>query len=341
MTHTVIGFFRNSTDAYNAVDVLKSKGFDDSNIDVSATYDSYENADEGRDWTDKVGNFFRSMFGDNDKANRYSQAARNNPVVTVHTFSEDEAESAADILDDCGAFDVDEREPGYSESNTGWASDDVSGSRDISSDYDYQRSDNLVTENITDSDFSTRETSMTADSDLDYSRRDNLVTNRDVTDTDFQQNETSFSRENVSDYSRTEAGLSGDRNFDRDKDRSIPIIEEQVNVGKREVGRGGVRVRSRIIERPVEETLRLREERVRVERTPVNREATEADLANFQESTMEVREYGEEPVVSKTARVVEEVRIEKDVEERNETVYDTERKTEVDVEEFEKSYHKH
>jgi stress response protein YsnF len=327
MAHTVIGFFRNSTDAYNSVDVLKSKGFNDSNIDVSATYGSYENADEGRDWTDKVGNFFRSMFGDNDKANKYSQVARNNPMVTVHTFSEDEAVNAADILDDCGAFDVDEREPEYSDRNTGWASDELSGSQ-------RDTRNNLVTDDVSETEYSTSDSSMNTD---DYSRRDKVATNQDVTDTDFQQNETNFSQKDVSDYSRTEAGLSADSNIDRDREESFPIIEEQVNVGKREVPRGGVRVKSRIIERPVEETLRLREERVRVERNQVNREATEADLANFREGTMEVREYGEEPVISKTARVVEEVRIERDIEERNETVHDTERKTEVEVEEYAKS----
>jgi hypothetical protein len=51
---------------------------------------------------------------------------------------------------------------------------------------------------------------------------------------------------------------------------------EQLQVGKREVEHGGVRVRSRVIEKPVEEHLRLREERVVVNRRPVNREVTSA-----------------------------------------------------------------
>jgi uncharacterized protein (TIGR02271 family) len=113
---------------------------------------------------------------------------------------------------------------------------------------------------------------------------------------------------------------------------SIPVIEEDLQVGKREVETGGVRLRSRIVERPVEESVRLRQEHVSVERTAVNRPATEADFNNFQEGTIEVTEHAEVPVVAKDARVVEEVSLDKDVTEREETIHDTVRHTEVDTE---------
>lgn len=113
---------------------------------------------------------------------------------------------------------------------------------------------------------------------------------------------------------------------------SIPVVEEEVKVGKRSVLRGGVRVYSRLREQPVEETVRLQEERVRVERRPVDRPANEADLRAGQEKVIEVDEYAEEPVVSKQARVTEEVRVNKDRRERTETVRDTVRRTQVDVE---------
>lgn len=112
----------------------------------------------------------------------------------------------------------------------------------------------------------------------------------------------------------------------------IPVVEEQLKVGKREVQRGGVRVFNRITEKPVEESVQLREERATVERRSVDRPATEADLAAFQEGTIEVRETTEEPVVEKTARVVEEVLVGKEATERTETIRDTVRRTEVDVE---------
>jgi stress response protein YsnF len=115
---------------------------------------------------------------------------------------------------------------------------------------------------------------------------------------------------------------------------AIPIIEENIVVGKRVVETGGVRLRSRIVERPVEEHLRLRQEHVHVTRTPVNRPVTEADRANLAGGTIEAIEHAEVPVVAKEARVVEEVRLAKEVEEREEIVRDTVRSTDVDVEQF-------
>jgi uncharacterized protein (TIGR02271 family) len=114
--------------------------------------------------------------------------------------------------------------------------------------------------------------------------------------------------------------------------KSIPVVKEDIQVGKRQVLRGGVRVYSRVVEQPVEEKVRLREEHVRVERQPVNRAATDADLAAGKEQVVEVQEFAEEPVVGKQARVVEEVRVGKDVSEHTETVRDAVRHTDVNVE---------
>lgn len=117
-------------------------------------------------------------------------------------------------------------------------------------------------------------------------------------------------------------------------DTTIPIIEEELQVGKREVQGGGVRVRSRVIEKPVEETVRLREEHVVVNRRPVDRAVTDADMSNFKEGDIEITERSEQAVVSKQARVVEEVEIGKQVSEREQVVSDTVRRTDVDVEEI-------
>jgi uncharacterized protein (TIGR02271 family) len=122
------------------------------------------------------------------------------------------------------------------------------------------------------------------------------------------------------------AGTSG-------RDEVIPIAEEELHVGKREVGHGRVRIQSRVVERPVSEQVTLRQERVEVERRPVSGEYREGTLGNdpFQERTIEVEERSEEAVVSKEARVVEEVVVRKEAEQRTETVSDTVRRTEVDV----------
>jgi uncharacterized protein (TIGR02271 family) len=265
--------FDNASEAQQAVQELLNKGFNQSNIDISnqnaagttgaattSTSDAYQDNDDN----DGIGGFFKSLFSDDDdNAHRYSHVARRSgSIVTVHAQSTEEAERAADILDDNGAVDVNERasQYGYAGSTTaatGMGSTDTTG---IGS---------------------------------------TATTGMGTTDT---------------------------------TGASIPIIEENLNVGKREVQTGGARLRSFIVERPVEETLRLRQERVFVNRTPVNRPATEADFNNFREGQIEVTEHAEVPVVGKEARVVEEVSLGKEVEEREETIHDTVRKTEVDVE---------
>ncbi|WP_236641324.1 YsnF/AvaK domain-containing protein [Paracoccus aeridis] len=122
-----------------------------------------------------------------------------------------------------------------------------------------------------------------------------------------------------------------DRGVDRDLtgNEKIDIVEERLNVAKRETDAGRVRVRSYVREIPVEEEVQLRSETVQVERRPVDRPA---DASAFQERTIEAREYRETPVVHKDARVVEEVDLSKNVESHTETVRDTVRKTEVEIE---------
>lgn len=117
-------------------------------------------------------------------------------------------------------------------------------------------------------------------------------------------------------------------------DETFKVVEENLQVGKRAVETGGVRVKSTVSEVPVEEEVNLRQEHVKVERVPVDRPATTADINAFREGTIEVRETQEEAVVAKEARVVEEVRVRKDVEQRTEKVQDTVRRTDVEVEQI-------
>jgi uncharacterized protein (TIGR02271 family) len=111
----------------------------------------------------------------------------------------------------------------------------------------------------------------------------------------------------------------------------IPIVEEQLVVGKRDVDRGGVRVRSYITETPVHEQVRLRNERVNVERRTVGQPLTAADGDAFRERTIDMTATGEEAVVGKTARVVEEVVVSKTANDRVEQIDDTVRRTDVEV----------
>lgn len=114
---------------------------------------------------------------------------------------------------------------------------------------------------------------------------------------------------------------------------SIPIIEENLVVGKRAVEKGAVNVRTTMTETPVEESVNLREENVTVERHKVDRPVNSATDA-FQETTFDVTTQAEVPVVSKEARVVEEVVIGKELTEHQETVHETIKRTDVEIDEI-------
>jgi len=116
-----------------------------------------------------------------------------------------------------------------------------------------------------------------------------------------------------------------------EQEQRIPVIEEQLRVGKRAVEQGRVRLRSYVVETPVQEQVNLRQEHVTVERRPVDRPVTGADTSMFKDRTIEAEERSEKAVVSKEARVKEEIAVRKDVEERTETISDKVRRTEVDV----------
>ena len=115
--------------------------------------------------------------------------------------------------------------------------------------------------------------------------------------------------------------------------RDIDVIEEKVNIGTRAVERGAVRVRTYVVERPVHESVELHEERIDVTREPVNERVSPAAM----DSTLRDEEFvltaqGEEAVVGKEARVVERVHVGKVAETRRETIDETERRQEVEVE---------
>jgi uncharacterized protein (TIGR02271 family) len=116
--------------------------------------------------------------------------------------------------------------------------------------------------------------------------------------------------------------------------RPIEVVEEELQVGKRAVRRGGVRIYNHVVTEPVEQQVRLREEHVNVERRPVDREISPADVSALRDQTIEVTEMAEEPVVGKRARVREEVVVGKEATERTETVRDNVRRTEVEVEQL-------
>ena len=119
---------------------------------------------------------------------------------------------------------------------------------------------------------------------------------------------------------------------------AVQVVEEELSVGKRKVASGGVRITTSVSERPVKETVRLREEHVGAERRSADRvlSAEEAEAA-FEEKTVEMMGTREKAEVRKEARVVGEVALTKETKERQQTVTDTVRRTDVEVEEIESS----
>jgi len=320
---TVIGIFANSSEAQEAKQALISSGFELSQIDVNHNVDTDEDRITDGQQTEtgsKIGNFFSRLFDDEDESEKYTRAGGRGSIVTVHAISAEEAQDAADILDDCGAVDVNE----FAGLNTGTMDSTYNtGNTTYGTNASYATvvddADNISTTNasyasaLDDTDDVRTTNSYAALDDTDDLRTSNASYANTLDDTDDLSTTNAY-RDTVD--SDTETG-------------SIPVIEETLNVGKREVETGGVRLRSRIIERPVEETIRLREEHIDINRRPVNREATEADFANFKEGTIELTETAEVSMVSKDARVVEEVSVNRTVEEKEEIIRDTVRHTEV------------
>jgi uncharacterized protein (TIGR02271 family) len=129
------------------------------------------------------------------------------------------------------------------------------------------------------------------------------------------------------------------QNLNAQGETVLPVVEEELAVGKRQVERGGVRVYTHVTEQPVQEQVTLHEEHVNVERRPADRPVSDADMAAFKEGTIEVTEMAEEPIVQKQARVVEEVVVNKEATDRTQTIQDTVRRTDVEVEQLAGSEH--
>ena len=126
-----------------------------------------------------------------------------------------------------------------------------------------------------------------------------------------------------------EATLSARTELTREGEQVIPVVKEELAVGKRASERH-YRIRTYVVETPIQEQVTLRDERVTVERRPASGTVT-GDLDALREREFDVVERHEEPVIEKRVRPVEEVVVHREANERVETVRDTVRETKVDV----------
>ncbi|MBV9115991.1 MAG: DUF2382 domain-containing protein [Acetobacteraceae bacterium] len=130
--------------------------------------------------------------------------------------------------------------------------------------------------------------------------------------------------------SRGRADASSAKDASGQQEQVIPLAEEVLTVGTKKVSAGTARIRRYVVETPVEKQVALVRERVVVERRrPV---ADRASGETLTEVTVEVTETDEVPVVGKAVRLREEVVIRTERAERVETVRDTVRRDEVEVE---------
>jgi uncharacterized protein (TIGR02271 family) len=306
MQHTLVAVFDNRSDAQSAMDELLAAGFTRDNVYVSSA-----------DLTDQAG------------ATSYASSTVDTTTTTTTTGTTRDEGFGASIkhfFENLFGSDNDEHVTRYSNA--------VTSGRHVlalttTSEPDVERAADII-ERF---------------GPVDIDERHDLAGNAATLGTSAYQPGTSSSMAAGSMQSGTQAGslsgnLSDARTDSLQRDTSIdqttgkaaiPVVQEDVQVGKRLVERGGVRVFSRVVETPVNETVALREEHVNVERRPVDQPINPADVAAFKDKTIEVRETAEEPVVQKSARVVEEVVVGKEVKQRKQKVQDTVRHTEVEV----------
>jgi uncharacterized protein (TIGR02271 family) len=237
---------------------------------------------------------------DENDAHAYAEGVRRGGALVTVRASEDQVDRVVDILDDDGTVDLEEREQS-------WRSEGWSG-----------RHEGIGAAGSTATGLGTS----------------GLATGlMGESDDDIAAGGTMRNRGMDSDMGRSAGSSMGSGHAMREGgDQVIPVAEEELHVGKREVSRGRVRIHSHVIERPVHEQVTLREEHVGVERRPVSGRTGAVGEDLFRERTIEMEERGEEAVVSKEARIREELVVRKDVEQRTDNVSDTVRRTEVEVE---------
>jgi len=353
MERTLVGVFDSNQEAQAVKQELVQFGIQESQVHVRADENGATGSLTGvgettssDTTTSRKPGFFERLFGgldaDEDHVSQYSEAMnRGHCVVVVDSVSDDRVDDAAQIMTRHGAIDIDERASSWRSGSSGsMAGTNPSGASALLS--GAANTDRSM-------DRTTDRTSMTSDSGESMTERagDAMERGAEAVKRGAKKVANAMTPDN-DDTTRTTGtmgttdmtgatGLTGTTRTSRDlpEGTRIPVVEEQLEVGKRQVLRGGVRVYTRMTERPVEEQVTLREEHAHVERRPVDRPASEADLNTaFKEGSIELQETAEQPVVSKTARVVEEVEVGKEVSERTETVNDKVRRTEVEVEDL-------
>ena len=295
MTRTITGLFDSRAEAEAVVSHLRSHdGIDASRISI---HGNTEQAGSGSTGTGDTGLWasLKDLFIADEDRQAYSEGIRRGGFVVSAEVDDSVVDHALDVFEAHGAVDLDSREAEWRAAGWSGSADSMSGGMGTTG---------MGT------------TGMGTTGAVGAATMGGTATPAVGTGATMPQ-----------------VGMTGERmaGASTSNEERIPVVEERLRVGKREMDRGRVRVRSYIVETPVSESVTLRDEHVSIERRAVDQPLSAADDA-FRERVIDAVEHSEEAVVAKEARVKEELVIRKDVGERTQNVTDTVRHTEVEVE---------
>ncbi len=299
---TVTAIYDSREYANNAMLQLRQAGTTDVTLspeDATASYATGADRPATGFWAS-----LENMFGDTDDHGTYAEGVRRGGILLTAHVDDTKLDDAVRILEQHGSVDLDERETTWR--SEGWSGTETAlGVGGVGAAGGLAANDRDATA-LASTGTATRTTATATDSTL---RTGSAPVTPTVAATGTA--------------ARTATG-----------EDTLQVVEEQLNVGKRAINRGKVRIHSYVVETPVSESVSLRDETVTVDRRPVDRAVAPGDLAAnaFGERTIEAEEVDEEAVVGKTARVVEEIGLRKTAEDRVQTINDSVRSTKVDIE---------
>ncbi len=317
-THTITAFFDSRAHADEALVTLKQSGIAAADITLlppvaeTGTYDRVDEKGKGF-WAS-----LEDLFGGTEDQATYAEGLRRGGTMVSVRASDPDVDRVIDILEQHGSVDLDERE-------TLWRSEGWSAETPLVQ-------DRATTSGLTGvmglgaAAVGTASPAVTAYDE----RRDASLTTAVV--------EPGLISTPVQTVAETRvSGLAPSivaGQLRADSDDLIQVVEERLDVGKRAVSRGKVRIHTSVVERAVTENITLHSETLTVDRHAVNRPVAlgALDVDPFKERVIEMEEIDEEAVVAKSARVVEEINLRKDAADRVETIRDTVRSTKVDIE---------
>ncbi|OWJ85915.1 YsnF/AvaK domain-containing protein [Haematobacter missouriensis] len=306
-------FFDSKAEADKAKTALKALGLPESSIRVTGgeEYVGRASSDyEDRGFWESISDFF---FPGDERETYAEGLRRGGYLVAVSNVPDDKHDQVLDVLEDEGAIDLDVRADEWREQ--GWGGETATGAATAAA----------------------TGAAATAAATLSTTRGDTMPKQMAASQqaSSGQMGGTVGSAPTAAAYDAARAYSDKDEEEYRATDEIIPIVEEQLRVGKRDVNLGRVRVRSYVVETPVSEEVTLHSDHVEIDRHPVDR-AVKAGEDLFRERVIEAEEHAEEAVISKEARVKEEIALRRHQEEHTETVSDKVRHTEVEIEDARK-----